>query len=347
MHLKSLKVFCDVVYRRSFSRAAEENGISQSGASQVINQLEHRLGVKLIDRSKRPFSLTPEGQIYYDGCRKLVERYFALEEQVRTLHDEVAGRVRVASIYSVGLHHMNRCLQQFLGQYPKANVRLEYLHPHKVYDAVENDQADLGLVSYPKASRTIKAIGWRVEPMVLVCAPTHRFAKQARVSLEEVAGEPIIGFDSNLTIRREIDRALYEHRSDLRVVMEFDNIETIKRAIEIDAGVALLPEPTVVREVEAGTLVAVPLSTNKLVRPLGIIHRRGKDLGVTVRRFIEMLRSDAVPRAAQAAGGDTTTLAHPLQVYGPGEGALAAEEGNGHNGAGKEVKRTVQPTATG
>lgn len=310
MHLKSLKVFCDVVYRRSFSRAAEENGISQSGASQVVNQLEHRLGVKLIDRSKRPFSLTPEGEIYYDGCRRLVERYFALEEQVRTLHDEVAGRVRVASIYSVGLHHMNRYMHEFLVQYPKANVRLEYLHPNRVYDAIESGQADLGLVSYPKSSRTIKAIGWREEPMLLACAPTHRFAKRHRVGLDEVAGEPIIGFDSDLTIRREIDRVLHEYRSDVRVVMEFDNIETIKRAVEIDAGVSLLPAPTVAREVEAGTLAAVPLAAH-LVRPLGIIHRRGKDLGVTVRRFIELLR-----RETKSVGG-----------------ALASSNGNGHESA--------------
>jgi DNA-binding transcriptional LysR family regulator len=279
--------------RRSFSRAAEENGISQSGASQVVNQLERSLGTKLIDRSKRPFSLTPEGEIYYSGCRKLVERYFTLEERIRTLHDEVAGRVRVASIYSVGLHHMHQYLHQFLGQYPKANVRLEYLHPHRVYDAVENDQADLGLVSYPKPSRTIKAIGWRQEPMVLVCSPTHRFARRQRVALEEVAGEAIVGFDADLTIRREIDRVLHQHRDDLRVVMEFDNIETIKRAVEIDAGVSLLPAPTVVREVETGTLVAVPLESDELVRPLGIICRRGKDLGVTARRFIELLRSES------------------------------------------------------
>jgi DNA-binding transcriptional LysR family regulator len=297
MHLKSLKVFCDVVGRKSFSRAAEENGISQSGASQVVNQLERHLGTRLIDRSKRPFTLTPEGEIYYSGCRKLVERYFMLEDRVRTLHDEVAGRVRVASIYSVGLHHMDRYLQEFLSLYPKANVRLEYLHPQKVYDAIENDQADLGLVSYPKPSRTIKAIGWRQEPMVLVCAPKHRFAKKQFVSLEEVAAEPIIGFDSELTIRREIDRVLHEYCSELRVVMEFDNIETIKRAVEIGAGVSLLPAPTVVREAETGTLAAVPLSTHELVRPLGIICRRGKDLGVTVRRFIELLRRESQPAA--------------------------------------------------
>lgn len=292
MHFKSLKIFCDVVYRRSFSRAAEDNGISQSGVSQVVTQLEHRVGVKLIDRSKRPFALTPEGEVYYEGCRKIVDRYFALEEEVRSLHGEVAGRVRVAAIYSVGLHHMSRYVQEYMTQYPKANVRLEYLHPHRVYDAVENDQADIGLVSYPKSSRTIKAIQWREEPMVLACAPTHRFAGRERIALDELNGEPVVGFDSDLTIRREIDRALAVRNTEARVVMEFDNIETIKRAVEIGAGVAFLPEPTVAREVSAGTLVAVPLSTGELVRPLGILHRRGKELGVTVRRFIELLRAD-------------------------------------------------------
>jgi DNA-binding transcriptional LysR family regulator len=292
MHFKSLKIFCDVVYRRSFSRAAEDNGISQSGVSQVVTQLEHRVGVKLIDRSKRPFALTPEGEMYYEGCRKIVDRYFALEEEVRSLHGEVAGRVRVAAIYSVGLHHMSRYVQEYMTQYPKANVRLEYLHPHRVYDAVENDQADIGLVSYPKSSRTIKAIQWREEPMVLACAPTHRFAGRERIALDELNGEPVVGFDSDLTIRREIDRALAGRNSEARVVMEFDNIETIKRAVEIGAGVAFLPEPTIAREVSAGTLVAVPLASNELVRPLGILHRRGKELGVTVRRFIELLRAD-------------------------------------------------------
>lgn len=291
VQLKSLKVFCDVVGWRSFSRAADENGISQSGASQVVHQLEQRLGVKLIDRSKRPFVLTPEGETYYEGCRKLVQRYDALEDQVRTLHEEVSGRVRVVSIYSVGLHHMNRYLQRFLSQYPKANVRLEYQHPNRVYEAVEKDQADLGLVSYPRSSRSIEATSWREEPMVLVCAPGHRLGNHGRLALENLAGERMIGFDNELTIRREIDRVLQMHGVEAQVVMEFDNIETIKRAVEIDAGVALLPEPTVLREVAGGTLCAVPLATDELVRPLGIIHRRGKELSGTTRRFIELLQS--------------------------------------------------------
>lgn len=289
MHLKSLKVFCDVIRLKSFSRAAEENDISQSGASQLVQHLEQRLGVKLIDRSKRPFVLTAEGEVYFEGCRSLVERYFALEDRVRTHHKEVAGRVRVASIYSVGLHHMSRYVQAFLAQYPKANVRLEYLHPLRVYRAVENDHAELGLVSYPKSSRAIKAILWREEPMVLVTPPRHPLSERREVELDDLHGQTMIGFDSDLTIRREIDRALNARDIEVDVVMEFDNIETIKRAIEIGAGVSLLPEPTVHREVEAGTLTATPLVGSNLVRPLGIIHRRGKDPSSTARRFIELL----------------------------------------------------------
>jgi len=307
MQLKSLKIFCDVVNRRSFSQAAVENGISQSGTSQVIHQLEERLGVKLLDRSKRPFLLTQEGEVYYEGCRRLVERYMALEEQVRTLHAEVAGRVRVASIYSVGLHHMDRYLQDFLAQHPKANVRLEYLHPQRVYEAIKADQADIGLVSYPKSSRSIECVTWRDEPMVLVTAASHPLSEEESVRLEALEGEKMIGFDRDLTIRREIDRLLGSHQVEVATVMEFDNIETIKRAVEIGAGVALLPLPTIARELAAGTLTSVRLITDdeaELTRPLGIIHRRGRELSATVRRFIELLKTRELPCPPTDAAAD-------------------------------------------
>lgn len=301
MHLKSLKIFCDVVGRRSFSRAASENGISQSGASQIVNGLEEHLGVKLIDRTKRPFVLTAEGEVYYEGCRKLVQRYFALEEEVKTLHEEVAGRVSIASIYSIGLSHMNRFVQRFLRDYPKANVRVQYQHPRRVYELVESDQVDLGLVSYPRSSRTIKATVWREEPMVLVCAPSHPLAERERVRLEDLRGQELIGFDSDLEIRHEIDRAFVAHGVNVHVAMEFDNTETIKRAVEINAGVSLLPEPTVDREVSAGALAARPLVGVELLRPIGVVQRRGKELGKTARRFMQLLLKQSLSsRDAQA-----------------------------------------------
>ena len=301
MNLKSLKIFCDIVSRRSFSRAAEENGVSQSNASQVVGQLEARLGVQLIERSKRPLVPTREGQVFYDGCRKIVARYEALEDEVRSLHDQVAGRVRVAAIYSVGLHHMSRYLQEFMSQHPKANVRLEYLHPDRVLEAVESGEADVGVVSYPRSTRSIDAEPWREEPMVLVCAPGHRLAGRHDVPLDALHGLNVVGFDPDLVIRHEIDRVLATRGIEPDVVMEFDNIETIKRAIEIDAGVALLPEPTVVREVAAGTLATVRIADEELVRPLGIISARGRPLSATVRRFIELLRGHARDTEADVA----------------------------------------------
>src|SRR3954453_20754498 len=306
MHLKSLKVFCDVVARRSFSRAASENGISQSGASQIVNALEEHLGVKLIDRTKRPFVLTPEGEVYYEGSRKLVQRYFALEEEVKTLHEEVAGRVSIASIYSIGLSHMNRFVQRFLRDYPKANVRIQYQHPRRVYELVESDQVDLGLVSYPRSTRSIKALVWRQEPMVLVCAPGHRLACRERLTLEDLHGLDMIGFDADLEIRSEIDRALAAHSVEVRVAMEFDNTETIKRAVEIDAGFSLLPDLTIPQEVATAALVARPIAGIELKRPIGIIQRRGKELGKTARRFMQLLLKQSLSKA-DAASLDVAT----------------------------------------
>ena len=293
MNLKSLKVFCDIVSRRSFSKAAADNGLSQSSASQVVGQLEAHLGVRLIDRSTRPPAATREGQIFYEGCRKILAAYEALEDQVRTLHDEVAGRVRVAAIYSVGLHHMSRYVQEFMSRHPKANVRLEYLHPDRVLESVEQGQADIGIVSYPRSTRTLEAEPWREEPMVLICAPGNPFAGRVQVALGELHGQRMVAFDSDLVIRHELDRALAAASAEPAIVMEFDNIETIKRAVEIDAGVALLPEPTVGRELAAGTLAAVRLAGDELIRPLGIIHARGKPLPPTAERFVELLRGHA------------------------------------------------------
>jgi DNA-binding transcriptional LysR family regulator len=303
MHIKSLKLFCDIVALRSFSRAARENGLTQSGASQVVHQLEEHLDVKLLDRSKRPFVLTPEGEAYYDGCRRLVRQYLALEEQVRTRHNEVAGRVNVASIYSVGLTHMNRYVLEFLAEHSRADIRVEYQHPDRVYELVETDLADFGLVSYPRESRSIKATLWREEPMVVVCAPGHALAGRVSLSLSELAGQRMVGFVRDLGIRREIDRALATCDVEVDTAMEFDNIETIKRAVQIDAGVSLLPAPSVDREVRDGSLVAVPLSGEPLVRPVGIIQRQGRELGDTARRFLSFLLDRAETSSRGAAPG--------------------------------------------
>ncbi|MHB1033270.1 MAG: LysR family transcriptional regulator [Pirellulales bacterium] len=307
MNIDTLRLFCDVVQRQSFSRGAATNRVSQSAASQAVHRLEVHLGVQLVDRSKRPFVLTPEGQACYEGLRDVLERYDSLEARVRALRKEIAGVVRVAAIYSVGLHDMSRCIQDFMRRYPKAKVQLEYLRPNKVYDAVLAGDVDLGVVSYPTVSPDLDVVPLRSEQMVLVCHPSHPLATAEHVAISHLRGEDFIGFDQDLSIRKELDRWMRHHRVAVHMAMEFDNIETIKQAVEIGAGVSILPEPTVRKEIQSGSLVAVPLETEELRRPIGIIHRQRKAFTPTAARFVEMLelaarKQDAGRGLAGAAG---------------------------------------------
>ncbi|MCX5667119.1 MAG: LysR family transcriptional regulator, partial [Candidatus Omnitrophica bacterium] len=104
MNIETLRIFCDVVHFQSFSRGAAANNVSQSAATQSVHRMEQHFGVQLVDRNKRPFVLTPEGQACYEGFREVLELYDAVDTRVRSLRKEITGLVRVASIYSVGLH---------------------------------------------------------------------------------------------------------------------------------------------------------------------------------------------------------------------------------------------------
>jgi DNA-binding transcriptional LysR family regulator len=296
MNLEILKLYCDVVRLHSFSQGAAANQISQSAASQAIHQMETELEVLLIDRSKRPFMVTPEGRTFYDGCQALLQGFDKVRAQIASVRTQITGNVRVAAIYSVGIHIMSDHMQRFMSLHPQAKVRLEYLHPHKVVEAVLNDEADLGILSYPPPNRSLTILPWRDEAMVFVCHPTHRLARRKIITAADLHGENFVAFDADLSIRKAIDRCLRQHDVKVNVVMEFDNIETIKQAIAIGAGVGILPRPTILKEVGNRTLAAVPLSMAELVRPLGIIHRRGKLFTPTIVRFLELLRqTDQAP----------------------------------------------------
>ena len=301
MHLETLRLYCDVVRLRSFSRGAELNFVSQSAASQAVQQIERELGVALIDRTRRPFAVTAEGQTFYTASRGLLESWEKAKAEIAAVKAQVDGTVRVAAIYSVGLHDMSHHLQRFMSLYPKARVQLECLHPHKVVEAVLNDEADVGIMSYPPQDRALSVIPLRSEPMAFVCHPGHKLARRRAVTPDDLNGEPFVAFDAGLTIRKAIDRALRQHNVKLNIAMAFDNIETIKQAIMIGAGVSLLPRHTVEKETGIRTLAAVSFSLPDLVRPVGVIHRRQKALSPAASRFIQLLQEPETDRPSLPA----------------------------------------------
>ena len=271
------------------SKGAKLCGVTQSAASQHVQEVERRLGASLLDRSKRPLELTPAGKLYADFCRDVMRQDDEFQLSLERLKQEVEGTVRVASIYSVGLSEMSRLSEEFSLSHPTARLEVEYMRPDKVYAAVSGGQADLGLVSYPQSSREIAAIPWRDEEMRLAMPPVHALAARQVVLAADLAGIDFIGFDEDLSIRREIDRFLRARGVTVHIVMHFDNIQMIKEAVALGSGVSILPARSMQAEIEQGRLVAVDLEAPGLVRPVGIVHRRRKKFNRAAQAFLELL----------------------------------------------------------
>jgi len=295
----NLKLFRDIAQNKSISRGATLNEISQSAASQYIQETERRLGVTLLDRTTRPLALTPAGKLFYDLCRDALRREEQFQVQLENLKGLVEGTVRVASIYSIGLSEMSRLQEEFAARFPNAQLHVDYLRPDKVYEAVLADQADLGLVSYPVGTKDLAVIPWREEEMTVAAPPSHPLAEKAVLVLADLEGQDFIGFDEDLSIRRELDRFFRTQGIEIRMAMQFDNIQMIKEAVALGSGISILPARTMQAEIAQGRLVSIPLHAPELVRPVGIVHRKRKRFSHAVQSFLELLLEQPAPVGSQ------------------------------------------------
>lgn len=300
MDLDSLRLFRDIAQSRSFSKGAENNKISQSAASQQIQDLESELGVLLLDRSTRPLEVTPAGELFAEYCRDVLRRRDEFGADLARLKHEAGGEVRLASIYSIGLSEMAQIEREFAARRPQAHLQVRYLRPEKVYAAVIDDEVDLGLVSYPEPSREIKVIPWRKEEMVLAAAPDHPLAKRAATIAgplppAELNGIDFVEFDDDLPIRREIDRFFRDLDIEVKETVHFDNVQMVKEAVALKAGVSLLPARVLRDDIRQRRITAIRIAGAQLYRPLGIIHRKKKHFRHAVQAFLDLLREKPAP----------------------------------------------------
>jgi DNA-binding transcriptional LysR family regulator len=290
MHIETLKIFCDLVELESFSKTAEKHFLSQSAVSQQLAQLELTHKVQLLDRKKRPLAPTAAGQLFYNACKDIVERYEQLKSELNVLQKPSAGRINVVAIYSIGMHTLPDYVKKFMVKYPDVNVHIEYLSSVRIYELVLSGEADIGLVAVPRRDKRLEVYDFVDEPLVLVCSPKHPLAGESQIDIHKVQFERFIAFEKDTPTRGLIDSILQRYNIVVRPVMEFDNTETIKRAIEINAGISILPENTIVQEVSSRTIKAIPFLNERFFRPTGIIVRKDKILGLASRYFIELLR---------------------------------------------------------
>src|SRR5437016_13016886 len=227
MQIETLKVFCDLADTESFTKAAQLNQVTQSAVSQQITSLERLFKSLLVERSKKKFRLTREGQVLYDYSKQIIATYQALQSKLQEIKDIISVTIRLATIYSIGLHDLPPYLKKFLKAYPTVNVHVEYRRSNQVYEDVLSNVVDLGLVAYPSRDAKLEILALRKEALVLICHPTHPFAKSKGIKLKAIAGQKFIGFEPDIPTRRAIDRVLKERNVSVQHVMEFDNIETV------------------------------------------------------------------------------------------------------------------------
>jgi DNA-binding transcriptional LysR family regulator len=291
MQIESLKVFCDLAETESFTKAAQINGVTQSAVSQQISSLERLFKSLLIERSKKKFRLTREGQVLYEYSKQVIQTYDALHSRLQEIKDIISGTIRVATIYSIGLHDLPPYMKKFLKTYPTVNVHVEYRRANQVYDDVLSNVVDMGLVAYPTRDSKLEIIALRKDPMVLICHPQHPLAKNKTIKLREIADLKFIAFEADIPTRRATDKLLKEHDVHVQMAMEFDNIETVKRAVEIDAGVAIVPQSTILQEVSKQTLSEVRFTDAEFYRPLAAIYKKNKVLSPAMKQFLAILKS--------------------------------------------------------
>lgn len=292
MQIETLKIFCDLVETRSFSQAAERNFVTQSAVSQQVRGLEEMFKHRLLERvrGRREVRLTEVGEVFYQESRSVVAAYNQLQARVRGVDGAVTGTVRVATVYSIGLHELPPAVRRFMALYPSAKIDLEYSRTTRVVRDVLGGAVELGVVAYPEKRRGLSIIPLPGDRLALICPPQHALAARKKVKAADLNGQDFVLFERDIPTRRATDRIFKAHGVSVRRVAEFDNIETIKRAVEVGFGLAIVPRPSVLDEQKSGQLAVVALAEAEWTRSVGIIHRSDRTLSIAARKFIELLK---------------------------------------------------------
>ena len=291
MHIETLKVFCDLVDLESFSLAAERNFITQSAVSQQIRALEEKFKRRLLERirGRREVKLTPAGEVFYRESKLVLDAYEHLNESLRGVVGKIGGTVKVATVYSVGLHELPAKVREFMTKFPAAKIDLEYSRTTRVVRDVLNGTVELGVLAFPEPRRGLTITPMPDNLLVLIAPPDHKFAKRKKIKVTELNGEEFVHFERDVQTRKAMDKIFKANNVEVKKVAEFDNIETIKRAVEVGFGLAIVPEPAVIEARNAGTIAVIELAEKYWIRSVGVIYRSDRALSLAAKKFVDLL----------------------------------------------------------
>jgi DNA-binding transcriptional LysR family regulator len=289
MQIETLQIFCDLAEMKSFSHTAEKNMVSQSAISQQLTQLERIFNTPLLNRQRKSFGLTDAGEMFYNACKDIITRYDNFQSSLNYLKNSAKGKITIAAIYSIGMYGLQEYIKRFVAARPDVHLDLDYLSAVEIYNRLLAGRIDIGLVAVPRSSPDIQVFDFVAEPLVCVCSPQHPFAEKTSIDICMMQYQPFIAFAQNLPTRNWIDQMLISYNVAVKPVMEFDNVETIKRVVEINAGISIMPQTTLKNEIANKTLKAIPFTNENFKRPTGIIIRKNRAMNENLKAFLELL----------------------------------------------------------
>jgi DNA-binding transcriptional LysR family regulator len=289
MELYPLHVFLTIAAEKSFSRAAERLLRTQPAVSLALQRLETELGEKLIDRSAREMVLTDAGRTVLDYARRFESLSQELENSLAELRDKSAGRLVIGANESTTLYLLPH-IGAYRRLYPKVKVQVRRSLSSKVPAELIDGNLELGVISFdPRDERLISTVIY-TDSLVFVVSPQHRFADRESVSITEMDMETFIAHNVISPYREVVLREFQRHKVPLNMDVEMPTVETIRKLVQSNQGVAFMPRMCVGPELEQGTLRAVKVDELNVERKIRLVYPARRALSHAAKAFLEVIQ---------------------------------------------------------
>ena len=293
MEWTELQVLQAVAAERSFSRAATRLHRTQPAVSQAIRRLEQELGERLFDRSSKGGRLTEAGTILLNYAERLIRLKDEAEDAVHELQELRRGRV-VIGVNEAAVHVLLPIVLQFREDHPHAQVEMRRVHSRQIPSEVLNRSLDLGLVTFPPDERGLVSVPLGVDELVMLTHPKHPLARRRQVTMEEFGRQTIIAHNDPSPRRERVLRLFEQKHAPINIQISLPSLDGIKRAVEMNLGVALLPRRCALSEIANKQLAAVRVPQLRVPRNLRLIYRRTGESPHAASAFLETARAHAV-----------------------------------------------------